>query len=67
MTARRGAYLYEVTDGTPRRPAGHIGFFASRELAQEARCKRCRMGGYIRRFYTTDPELQASAEREACS
>jgi len=42
-------WQYQVTDGTKSRPAGYIGTFTTRELAQDARSKRCRMGGYITR------------------
>lgn len=33
----------------PRRPAGYIGRYPSRAAAADARSRRCRSGGYIRR------------------
>ena len=48
-TKTKTTWQYEVTDGTKARPAGHIGTYATREEAETARAKKCRMGGYIKR------------------
>ena len=48
-TTTKTGYRYCVTDGTKRRPAGHIGYVDTREEALELRASKCRMGGYITR------------------
>ena len=42
-------YVYTVTDGTPRNPAGYVGSYSTKQEALNARFKLCRMGGYIKR------------------
>jgi len=40
---------YVVIDGTPKKPAGYIGTYNTKQEALEARFRLCCMGGYIKR------------------
>ena len=42
-------WVYDVTDGSRRRPRGYIGTYTSRDEARAARARLCRSGGYITR------------------